>query len=155
MFLSNIKINTNIRVVYEIINAFPPFRSQNYLWQIDIKANENAMNTFSIIKFNFTMTTTQYLPLSWVYRPLDPWLPWGSLSTSTRPHAQCQDNVTEWDVRPWCWQPGFPMGQNYIIMSPWVRTVICQYPTWYDHRCCQDIKQQTLTHYMTLDVART
>ena len=27
--------------------------------------------------------------------------------------AKCQDNVTEWDIRLWCWWPGFPVGQQY------------------------------------------
>ena len=27
--------------------------------------------------------------------------------------TQCQDNVTEWDIR--YWQPGFPVGQHYKV----------------------------------------
>ena len=26
-----------------------------------------------------------------------------------------QDNVTEWDIRSWFWQPDFPMGQHYKV----------------------------------------
>ena len=28
---------------------------------------------------------------------------------------QGQDNVTEWDIRSWCWRPGFPVGQHYKV----------------------------------------
>ena len=31
--------------------------------------------------------------------------------------AQCQDNVSEWDIRSWCWQPGLPVGWHYKVMS--------------------------------------
>ena len=27
--------------------------------------------------------------------------------------AQYQDNVTTWDIRSWCWQPGLPMLKHY------------------------------------------
>ena len=27
--------------------------------------------------------------------------------------AQCQDNVNEWDSRPWCWRAGFPVVEHY------------------------------------------
>ena len=27
--------------------------------------------------------------------------------------AQCQDHVTEWEIRSWCWRPDFPVGQHY------------------------------------------
>ena len=26
--------------------------------------------------------------------------------------AQCQDNVTKWDSRSWCWRLGLPVGQH-------------------------------------------
>ena len=29
--------------------------------------------------------------------------------------AQCQDNVTEWDVSLWCWQPSLPVDSHYIV----------------------------------------
>ena len=29
--------------------------------------------------------------------------------------AQSQDNVTEWDIRPWCWWPVLPVGQHYKV----------------------------------------
>ena len=32
--------------------------------------------------------------------------------------AKCQDNVTEWDFRAWCWQSEFPVGQHsQVAMS--------------------------------------
>ena len=32
--------------------------------------------------------------------------------------AQCQDNGTEWDIRSWCQQSDFPVGQYYkVVMS--------------------------------------
>ena len=30
--------------------------------------------------------------------------------------AQCQDNVTAWDIRSWHWQPGFQVGQCYKVV---------------------------------------
>ena len=48
--------------------------------------------------------------------------------------AQCQDNVTKWDITSWCWRPGYRMGQHY--------------------RSCH--KSQVGTHPdMTLGIART
>ena len=29
--------------------------------------------------------------------------------------AQWKDNITEWDIRSWCWQPGLPVGQHYKV----------------------------------------
>ena len=29
--------------------------------------------------------------------------------------TQCQDSVVEWDMMPWCWQPGLPMRQHYKV----------------------------------------
>ena len=29
--------------------------------------------------------------------------------------AQCQDNMTEWYSRSWCWQPGVPVKQHYKV----------------------------------------
>ena len=29
--------------------------------------------------------------------------------------AQCQNNVTEWDIGQWCWWPGFAVGQHYKV----------------------------------------
>ena len=44
--------------------------------------------------------------------------------------------MTEWDIRSWCWQPGFPVGEHYKLdMS--VQSQICTRPD------------------MSLDVART
>ena len=32
--------------------------------------------------------------------------------------GQCQDNVSEWDIKSWCYGPGFPLGQHYeVVMS--------------------------------------
>ena len=30
--------------------------------------------------------------------------------------AQCQDNPTQWDIRSWCRQLGFPVGQHYKVV---------------------------------------
>ena len=30
--------------------------------------------------------------------------------------AQCQDNVTESEIRAWCWRPGLPVGHIYIVL---------------------------------------
>ena len=56
--------------------------------------------------------------------------------------AQCQDIVTEWDIRP-CAGYLFSHCDN-TIKSPWVCTVPWRYPSWYDLRCCQDVKQTNL-----------
>ena len=29
--------------------------------------------------------------------------------------TQCQDNVTEYDIRSWCWWPDFIIGQHYKV----------------------------------------
>ena len=29
--------------------------------------------------------------------------------------AQCQDNMTEWDIGSCCWRPDFPVGQCYKV----------------------------------------
>ena len=47
--------------------------------------------------------------------------------------AQCQDNVTEWDIGSWSQRPDFLAGQNY--------KVTISVTSWYPH------------HDMTLDVA--
>ena len=57
--------------------------------------------------------------------------------------GQCQDNVTEWDIGQWYWQPDFPVGQH--DKSPWMCTVTSRYPSWYDFRCSQDVKLQKPT----------
>ena len=31
--------------------------------------------------------------------------------------AQCQDNMTEWDITSWCWWPSFPVEQHYKVVS--------------------------------------
>ena len=31
--------------------------------------------------------------------------------------AQCQDNVTEWDIRSWCSWPDFPVGKHYKVTT--------------------------------------
>ena len=52
--------------------------------------------------------------------------------------VQCQNNVTEWDIRSWCWQPGLPVFQHYEIMM--------------------NVQSQVGTHPgpdMTFDIART
>ena len=49
---------------------------------------------------------------------------------------QCQD-VTEWDIRSWCWQLGFPVGQQYLS----------------HHECA--LLQVGTRFDMTLDIART
>ena len=57
-------------------------------------------------------------------------------------------NQTRWpneeslkfDIRLRCWQHGLPMGQHYkITVSVHTHN---QYLSWYDPRCCQDIKLQ-------------
>ena len=40
------------------------------------------------------------------------------------------------------------------INSPWVRSVISQYPFWYDLRCCQDVKLKQATNYVCMKVGR-
>ena len=37
--------------------------------------------------------------------------------------TQCRDNVTEWDIESWYWQPGLPVGAalyscNECVLSP-------------------------------------
>ena len=61
--------------------------------------------------------------------------------------AQCEDNVTEWDIRSWCWPPDLPVGQHYEVAT--VCTVTSRYLSWYDHRCCQAVKphQPTITGF--------
>ena len=56
--------------------------------------------------------------------------------------AQCQDNLTEWNIKSWCWQDGLPVGQHYKIgMSV---------------HCHKLVPSQVGTRRdMTLDVART
>ena len=49
----------------------------------------------------------------------------------------CQDNVTEWDIRSWYWQPGFFMGLHYKVAMNAPLSQIGSRP------------------HMTLDVART
>ena len=29
--------------------------------------------------------------------------------------AECHDNVTDWDIRSWCWWHVFPTGQQYKV----------------------------------------
>ena len=29
--------------------------------------------------------------------------------------TQCQDKVTDWDIKSWCWRPGVPVGQQYKV----------------------------------------
>ena len=36
--------------------------------------------------------------------------------------TQCQDNVTEWDIRLWCWWHGPQVEQHYECVLPQVRT---------------------------------
>ena len=31
--------------------------------------------------------------------------------------VQRQDTVTAWDIRSWCWWPGFPVGRHYKITT--------------------------------------
>ena len=52
--------------------------------------------------------------------------------------AQFQDNVTECDIRWWCWQLGLPVGQHYKVCT--VKS------SSNDLSCCYDAKQQTHTY---------
>ena len=48
--------------------------------------------------------------------------------------AQCQDNLTTWDIRSWCRWPGLSTVWNYnVTMS--VHCVTSQYLSWYDLTC--------------------
>ena len=47
--------------------------------------------------------------------------------------AQCQDNVTEWDIGLRHQQPDFPIGYNY-------KFTINAHCHWYDLRCCKEMK---------------
>ena len=39
--------------------------------------------------------------------------------------AQCQNNVSVWDIRSWCWWPGFPVGQHYkFAMSAYCHKLV-------------------------------
>ena len=53
--------------------------------------------------------------------------------------AQCQDNVTEWDIRSWCWRSGLLVlvGQHYESHYECALSQVDTHPD------------------MTLDVART
>ena len=31
--------------------------------------------------------------------------------------TQCQDNVTEWIIMSWYWQPGLPVGEHYKVTT--------------------------------------
>ena len=50
--------------------------------------------------------------------------------------VQYQDNVTEWEIRPWCWWPGFPVGQHYEFLM------------------CSHCHKYVSHYYMTLNVVR-
>ena len=51
--------------------------------------------------------------------------------------AQCKDIVTEWDNRPWWWQP--VLIASNTINQAWVCTITSWSPSSYDHICCHDI----------------
>ena len=60
--------------------------------------------------------------------------------------AQCQDNVTEWDNRSWCWQPGVPVRQHYkIAMCTHCHKSIPQSP-W---ACPTTVKHSFIPHQTT------
>ena len=53
--------------------------------------------------------------------------------------AQYLDNATEWDIKPWWWQPGLSVGQHYIghhecgLLQVGTQPVMTM-------ECCQDVK---------------
>ena len=50
--------------------------------------------------------------------------------------AQCKDNVTEWDSRSWCWQPGVPLRQCYeVTMSAHCDKSVAIPPLGLSHNC--------------------
>ena len=49
--------------------------------------------------------------------------------------AQSQDNVTEWNIKAWCWWPSLPVGQHYKNHNEGALSQVGWYLSWYDRRC--------------------
>ena len=68
-----------------------------------------------------------------------------SASIGRRKHrlAQCQDNMTEWDIESWYQWSVFPVGQHYKVSM----SVHCHKsdPSWYGDRYCKGRKTPTTT----------
>ena len=55
--------------------------------------------------------------------------------------APSQDNVIGLDIRSLCWWLGLPLGQHYnVAMSVHCHKWAPVHLSWYDRRCCQNIK---------------